>query len=543
MNSFAISKLPHPEKQSRVLRVTALLLALLLTVSALCIGSFAADTPQSGVEIVTQDGRALLVNRCDGYRFLVPQDTVLDASRAEAGISLSAKGWSMDVFRQPTVSVGASAYISYSKSFLSWNSVDHTEVSQTVDDWNGSRVTVTAWRRPPLSRIKNDHACYTCVDLVGSGCVYTFLLRTDVPLAADEWQRYLDGLTFFAPSACAPLVRIGGSNEKKDRETLALYEKTFGENAGFTWGFYLNRSLNDSTRLHEIEAALDHQFPFIMEYSMVHSSYTADEVRIPLENAWRDGKRLVMLTLQTRNLADGSSQVYDILDGQYDTFLRDYAKAVAKFSHPVLMRLCNEMNGDWCPYSAAQYSMDASLYRALYSYIVSFFRDAGADNVLWVWNPNERSFPDFKWNSMALYYPDEGCDLYGITGYNNGTYYRGEVWRSFSEIYDPIFADAAKRCDCPMLITEFSCSDFGGDKAAWIRDMFTHLSDCPMLRAAVWWNGEDFDAAHGNCVAREYRIDHNPDYLRLFKNELSPGPVLRLTLAVSKLARLAKQSR
>ena len=538
-----MSKFPHQKKQSRVLRASALLLALLLSVSALCIGSFAASAPQSGVEIVMQDGQYLLVNRYDGYQFFVPQDTVLDASRAEAGISLSAKGWSMDVFRQPTASVGASAYISYSKSFLSWNRVDHTEVSQTVQEWDGSRVTVTAWRRPSLSRVKDDHACYTCVDLVRSGCVYTFLLRTDAPLAADEWQRYLDGLSFFAPSASAPLVRIGGSNEKKDWETLAVYEKVFGENAGFTWGFYLNRSLNNTTRLHEIEAALDYQFPFIMEYSMVRSSYTADEVRIPLENGWKDGKRLVMLTLQTRSLADGSSQVYDILDGQYDTFLRNYAKAVAKFSHPVLMRLFNEMNGDWCPYSAAQYSMDASLYRAFYSYVVGFFRDAGADNVLWVWNPNERSFPDFKWNHMAMYYPDEGCDLYGITGYNNGTYYKGEVWRSFSEIYDPIFADAKKRCDCPMLITEFSCSDFGGDKAAWIRDMFTHLSDCPMLRAAVWWNGEDFDAAHNNRVAREYRLDHNAEYLRLFKNELNPGPVLQLARTASELARLARQSR
>ena len=537
-----MSKFSYRKKQNS-LHTAALLLALLLTAQAGCIGVFAADTPQSGVEITTQDGRNLLVNRYDGYRFFVSQDTVLDAERAEAGISLSAEGWRMDVFRQPTASVGASAYISYSKSFLSWNRVDHTEVSQAVEEWNGDRVTVTAWRRPTLSRVKDDHACYTCIDLVRSGCVYTFLLRTDAPLAENEWQRYLDGLSFFAPTESAPLVRIGGCEEKRDAETLALYEKRFGEKAGFTWGFYLNRSLNNSTHLHEIEAKLAYQFPFIMEYSMVRDTYRSDEVTIPLENAWKDGKRLVMLTLQTRSLADGSSQVYDILDGQYDTFLRDYAKAVAKFSHPVLMRLCNEMNGDWCPYSAAQYSMDTSLYRALYSYIVGFFRDAGADNVLWVWNPNERSFPDFKWNSMAMYYPDEGCDLYGITGYNNGTYYKGEVWRSFSEIYDPIFSDAEKRCDCPMLITEFSCSDFGGDKAAWIRDMFTHLSDCPMLRAAVWWNGEDFDTAHDMRVAREYRIDHNADYLRLFKNELSPGPILRLTQRASKLAQSVMQSR
>ena len=32
------------------------------------------------------------------------------------------------------------------------------------------------------------------------------------------------------------------------------------------------------------------------------------------------------------------------------------------------------------------------------------------------------------------YYPgDEYVDIYGITGYNTGTYYEGESWRSFDE--------------------------------------------------------------------------------------------------------------
>lgn len=67
--------------------------------------------------------------------------------------------------------------------------------------------------------------------------------------------------------------------------------------------------------------------------------------------------------------------------------------------------------------------------------------------------------------------------------------------------------------------TEFSCSDFGGDKAAWITDMFAHIEEYPRLCAAVWWNWTDY-AADGT-VARQYRIDHNEDYLSAFRAGLS----------------------
>lgn len=33
------------------------------------------------------------------------------------------------------------------------------------------------------------------------------------------------------------------------------------------------------------------------------------------------------------------NMVYDVLDGEYDDFLRDYAKKVSDFDHPVLFRL------------------------------------------------------------------------------------------------------------------------------------------------------------------------------------------------------------
>jgi hypothetical protein len=75
--------------------------------------------------------------------------------------------------------------------------------------------------------------------------------------------------------------------------------------------------------------------------------------------------------------------VYDVLNGEYDEFLTNYAKTVSDFDHPVLFRLGNEMNGDWCPYSSYNTSKDTEIFKAFYRYVYQFFADAGADNVIW----------------------------------------------------------------------------------------------------------------------------------------------------------------
>ena len=68
---------------------------------------------------------------------------------------------------------------------------------------------------------------------------------------------------------------------------------------------------------------------------------------------------------------------------------------------------------------------DCSTYVELYRYLYSIFEEEGANkNTLWVWNPNEKSFPNFCWNYADNYYPgDEYVDIVGLTGYNTGDYY------------------------------------------------------------------------------------------------------------------------
>ncbi len=145
----------------------------------------------------------------------------------------------------------------------------------------------------------------------------------------------------------------------------------------------------------------------------------------------------------------------------------------------------------------------------------------GATNALWVWNPHDRSFPDFRYNHPALYYPgNEFVDLVGMTGYCNGTYFPNEIWRSFDEIYAPIYDEyAAMFPDKPFVITEFACSAIGGDKAAWIRDALRRLPSYPRIRLAIWWNG--VGDAGGNQSFRRYRLE-GAEELGAFKDAIVP---------------------
>ena len=113
-------------------------------------------------------------------------------------------------------------------------------------------------------------------------------------------------------------------------------------------------------------------------------------------NAYKQGKTLE-LTLQTSWTSSGEgNMVYDVLNGEYDEFIKNYAQTIKDFGHPVLFRLGNEMNGDWCPYSSYNTSKDTMIFKEFYIYVHKIFDEAGVDNAIWIWNPNGKSFPDFE---------------------------------------------------------------------------------------------------------------------------------------------------
>lgn len=312
------------------------------------------------------------------------------------------------------------------------------------------------------------------------------------------------------------------------KETQALYQTLNDFSAPMDWGifmqdFYVSGFTGELTAMEE---KLDYTFPVILYYR--HFPTHEFPTQVMQENY--EAGRLVELTLQLtdNNNMDmfAKSPLLDIYRGNMDGQLRQWARDAAAFGHPFLFRLNNEMNSDWTSYGGVVNLADPQIFTAVWQRIFRIFAEEGVDNCIWIFNPHDRQAPPSDWNNSLAYYPgNEYVHMIGVTGYNNGTYYTqwAEEWREFEDIYDQIWDEYYPQFGTfPWMITEFASSGVGGDKVAWIEEMFDHIGDYPNIRIAVWFSFADFDDANGGTPARTYWLDETPETLDAFRRGLHP---------------------
>ncbi|MBV9128445.1 MAG: beta-mannanase [Verrucomicrobia bacterium] len=229
-----------------------------------------------------------------------------------------------------------------------------------------------------------------------------------------------------------------------------------------------------------------------------------------------------------------------ILAGKWDAYIDQWADAARALGTPILVSFCNEMNGDWFPWSGTFYgagdpvrgdgksdaaptpaaTADSSanpaaapppqpppaaagpeFFKRTYRYVVNRVRARGARNVLWVFHVNNFSEPVAPWNRLANYYPGSDCiDWLGVSVYGQqfpSTDPRD--WKDFEGLLRPAYDELAKLDPAkPIIVAEWGVGEFpkhgdrpggGGDKAQWLNDAFNSMRlDCPRLRAAVYWH-------------------------------------------------------
>jgi hypothetical protein len=178
----------------------------------------------------------------------------------------------------------------------------------------------------------------------------------------------------------------------------------------------------------------------------------------------------------------------DIAGGGYDSKIRQAADLARSLPFEVMIRFAHEMNGPWEPWGSDHAGNVGTAYVDAWRHIVTIFRQEGASNVRWVWSPNvdNGSYP------FGAYFPgDSWVDYVALDGYNWGTAGIGEnAWQSLSQVYSSSYKTLTQMSSKPVMITETSSSEVGGDKAAWIRDGFltTIPQQFPRVRAVIWFN-------------------------------------------------------
>ncbi len=497
---------------------------------------------------VYEDGTVTrLVNELDGYRLDLPTGTEFDFTLSPLFTRALGEGFDVTISRETATYNGLGDVIGFELStflpFLFQDSsvqehVEHYEYRFLLSqEWQANnRVTVEQWR-------DESGVDFLAAVLQEPGeAVYDGYLYATVYTGSREYLRVLcrydSGDAALRERLCQGIAQMQVFDPTGEGVYTAEYELTEPENwtqetaqlfadivngDRLRWGVFTQDIYGAGIRetVPELEQALDYTFDVLLSYVPLNTDFPTEFME---EN--RLSGRLIQLTFQATDNNNeelfARSPLLDLYRGEMDEQIRSFARQAADWGHPFLFRLNNEMNSDWTSYGGVVNLGDPQIFISVWQRIYDIFQQEGVDNCIWIFNPNDRSAPPSKWNDSLAYCPGDGYfQMLGVTGYNNGTYYTqwAEQWREFDVIYDEIQEMYLPHFDqYPWIITEFASSSIGGDKAAWIRNMFDHIGDYPNIKIAVWFSYADFD---GETPARPYWLDETEETLEAFRQGLA----------------------
>ena len=191
-----------------------------------------------------------------------------------------------------------------------------------------------------------------------------------------------------------------------------------------------------------------------------------------------------------------------ITAGEWDAYIRSFARAAASWGKPVLIRFMHEMNQGWHPYSALWGDNTPEDLIALWRHVRDLFREEGATNAFFVWCPSRRLNADA---TLASLYPgDEWVDYLGLDGYEP----RGKSL-SMADVFAPAYDAIGALSSKPIIISETG-SPNALNKAAWVAAGYEAVyRRFPAVVAIVYFNhrmttGVDFTLYTPPAAIEEY---------------------------------------
>jgi cellulose synthase (UDP-forming) len=203
--------------------------------------------------------------------------------------------------------------------------------------------------------------------------------------------------------------------------------------------------------------------------------------------------------------------------GEFDGYIRGWARAIRGLGGPVMLRPMHEMNGNWYPWSGTTNGNSPAQYVAAWRRLHDIFEQEGATNVTWVWSINHESVPSGPKNAYAAYYPgDAYVDWTAISGFNWGTSSSYSSWGTYSHWYSTPLA-YLRTLRKPICIAEFGCVEQGGDKAVWLADAYKRVAADPAIDAIIY-----FDAVEHDSGTQDWRVDSSAKSLAAFRAAIAP---------------------
>ena len=237
----------------------------------------------------------------------------------------------------------------------------------------------------------------------------------------------------------------------------------------------------------------------------------------------------------------------NILTGKWDDYIDRWADGLKAQNSPVFVSICNEMNGDWFPWSARYYGggqpiagtnppryVGPEYFKRGYRYIVDRVRARGVKNVLWVFHVNNFPEPYEPWNSFAQFYPGaDYVDWLGLSVYGQ-MFSDDPKWDSFQDMLSKPYAEICQVDPTkPVMLAEWAVGEFPkqGNKSEWIATGFDQIEkNYPRIHAAVYWHERWQNAK--TFLYSNMKADSSPQALAAYRHGVASPfwlgqPILR----------------
>lgn len=221
--------------------------------------------------------------------------------------------------------------------------------------------------------------------------------------------------------------------------------------------------------------------------------------------------RMMPRTDFTQGDSDPVFTLQRIIDGDFDSSLRQWAVDAKNTAIPLMVEFGTEVNGNWFPWSGAinggsetegygdpNFPDGPERFRDAYRHIIDLFRDVGVNNITWVFHvfPSEEVADDTtnenSWNKISNYYPgDDYIDWIGTSIYASADI--GSKWKSFTEIMNETYPELTSLTQQkPIAILELGVIEDpdNGNKTNWINEALESLEKgmYPRINAISYWN-------------------------------------------------------
>lgn len=159
-----------------------------------------------------------------------------------------------------------------------------------------------------------------------------------------------------------------------------------------------------------------------------------------------------------------------IASGRHDAYIRAFARSIAAYRKPVLLRFAHEFPGDWYPWS-----INPAEYRRAWQRIHRIFRREGASNAQFVWAPQITG--NFVADSQPYWPGSKFVDRVASTFIYFGAW-QGAPAKLLSSF------DQLRQFGKPVLIAEAN-SNYG-DRYTVLQALEQYLEQRPWVESLIW---------------------------------------------------------